>query len=202
MNAIIFDTETLNLNKPNCYNVGYQIVDLANGKVLCKRDFVIKQIYDNKILFNSAYYADKRPLYTSKMKGRTAKKVYWGEMCRQMCNDIKQHQVADGFAYNASFDIKVFDYNHNYFKNKRKPLNLLNVHDIMDYIEPIISLKEYDDFTRANGNITESGRTKRTAETLFAYLTNNKDYAEEHTALEDSKIETDILLTALASIWE
>ena len=40
-------------------------------------------------------------------------------------------------------------------------------------------------------------RPQKKAETLFRYLTNNPNYTEEHTALEDSKIELFILLTAL-----
>ena len=35
------------------------------------------------------------------------------------------------------------------------------------------------------------------AETLYRYLTDNVDYEEEHTGLEDSLIELQILMTAL-----
>ena len=40
------------------------------------------------------------------------------------------------------------------------------------------------------------------AETLYRYLTDNVDYEEEHTGLEDSLIELEILLTALALLGQ
>ena len=41
-------------------------------------------------------------------------------------------------------------------------------------------------------------RPRKTAESVFAYITQNGDYKEEHTALEDSKIEARILFKAWA----
>ena len=38
---------------------------------------------------------------------------------------------------------------------------------------------------------------QKKAETLYRYLTNNVGYEEEHTGLEDSLIELQILMTAL-----
>ena len=55
-NVIIFDTETISLNKSFIYNIGYVICD-PDGKVLLQRDMVIRQIYDNAPLFATAYYA-------------------------------------------------------------------------------------------------------------------------------------------------
>ena len=40
-------------------------------------------------------------------------------------------------------------------------------------------------------------RPRENAETLYAFLTNDPTYVEEHTALEDSKIELEILLATL-----
>ena len=77
-NIIVFDTETISLNKNFIYNIGYVICD-PDGKVLLQRDMVIRQIYDNAPLFATAYYAKKRPLYTSKMKARRTVKV---SLCR------------------------------------------------------------------------------------------------------------------------
>ena len=41
MNRIIFDTETISLNKSFIYNIGYVITHGA-GKVLLERDMVIR----------------------------------------------------------------------------------------------------------------------------------------------------------------
>ena len=44
MNIILFDTETTNLEKPFCYNVGYVIYNTDERKVLLARDYVIEQV--------------------------------------------------------------------------------------------------------------------------------------------------------------
>ena len=41
MNIMVFDTETVNLNKPFCYNVGYVIYNTDTDETLVKKDFVV-----------------------------------------------------------------------------------------------------------------------------------------------------------------
>ena len=196
MNKIIFDTETISLEKAFCYNLGYVITN-EKGEILLSRNFIIKQVYDNKPLFATAYYATKRPLYTSYMKGKKAKKVLWGVACKTMAKDIADYGVKVGYAYNASFDTKVFYFNHLFFKNKTRPLDNIIIKDIMDFI-PFTTSQAYKDFCKVNGFLTKNGRCKITAETAYAFITNNPNYKEEHTALEDSKIESAILEYGLA----
>ena len=45
MNIVVFDTETVSLEKPFCYNIGYVIVDTESGKRLVRRDYVVEQDY-------------------------------------------------------------------------------------------------------------------------------------------------------------
>ena len=200
-NLLVFDTETISTEKRFIYNIGYVIVD-PDGKYLVERDMLVRQVYDNKPLFETAYYANKRPLYLSKMKGRQTKKVSWGEACRVMLKDIKQYHVLDGFAFNSRFDVGAFYFTHNFFGNKRRPLDGIKVHDIMDYIKVFTQTEEYKEWCKANGFMTSNGRVKQTAEVVYAYITANPDYTEEHTALEDSRIETEILEYAIGKIAE
>ena len=67
-NFMVFDTETTSLEKPFCYNIGYVIAN--ENEILVKKSFVVEQIWHNLPLFNTAYYAEKRPLYVSAMKAR------------------------------------------------------------------------------------------------------------------------------------
>ena len=196
-NIIVFDTETISLEKSFIYNLGY-VITAPDGKELCSRDFVIRQIYDNKPLFATAYYAHKRPIYTNRMKAKQAKKVSWGEACRIMAKDIKTYSISDGFAYNSRFDEKAFYFNHLFFRNKRRPLDGINVHDIMDYIKVFTETESYKQFCKANGFVCKNGRVRRTAESMYAYLLNTPDYKEEHTALADSRIEAYILQRCFA----
>ena len=70
MNIMVFDTETTSLEKPFCYNIGYVIYSTDTAEVLCKKDFVVEQVWHNPMLFVTAYYSSKKELYISRMKGR------------------------------------------------------------------------------------------------------------------------------------
>lgn len=195
MNKLVFDTEALDLNNRYVYNLGYVIMN-EEGKILVERDFTIKQVYDNAIAMATTYYSKKRPLYTSKMKGRTTHKKYWGIACQQMIRDIKNYQVKEAYAYNSGYDVGAFQLMVNTFKNIN-PLNKVKVVDIMDLLNILINTKEYYEYCKANNFITEKGNLKKSAEVVYGYITNNPNYIEEHTALEDSKIEATILQVLL-----
>lgn len=200
-NIVVFDTETISLEKQFIYNLGYVVV-APDGTRLRERNFVIRQIYDNKALFATSYYAQKRPLYTRMLKGRRTKKVSWGDACRLMCKDLKEFEVLDGFAFNSPFDVKAFYFNHLFYRNKRRPLDGIKVHNIMDYIGVFTQTEEYKSFCKENGFVCRNGRVKRTAESCYAFISDNPHYEEEHTALEDSRIETEILLYCFAQTDE
>lgn len=62
----------------------------------------------------------------------------------------------------------------------------------------LINEEKYKKMCLENGLITPSGLYfKTSAETTFQYLIDNLDFQEEHTALKDTEIETEILLKAL-----
>lgn len=192
MNVIIFDTETTDINKCFCYNIGYVIADIENDIILCKKDFVIEQIWHNLPLFSTAYYAEKRPLYVKALKARKAKLIKYGYACQEMIRDIKKFNVSCGYAYNSPFDVKVFNYNCDWFKCSN-PLDIIPIFDIMGNVHNSIINKEYFDFCEKYEKFTDSGNYTTNAETVYQYITNDIDFIEDHTALSDSIIEYEIL---------
>lgn len=67
-------------------------------------------------------------------------------------------------------------------------------------VQTITHIKKYAKFCWENGFRSSTGKSVATsAESVFAYLTGNVEYKEEHTALEDSKIEMQIFLACLAT---
>ena len=54
MKIVVFDTETIGLNKPWAYNIGYVIYDTETGEILEEKDFVVEQIWHNEPLFETA----------------------------------------------------------------------------------------------------------------------------------------------------
>lgn len=194
MNIMIFDTETTSLDKPFCYNIGYEITDTC-GETLIARDFVVEQVWHNLPLFSSAYYAEKRPIYVQRMRAHQTIMDKFGYICRQMARDIKQYGVEHAYAYNASFDVKVFDFNCDWYKCSN-PFDTVQVHDIRGYVHQFLIDNDYKAFCEAHELFTESGNYSTTAEAVYRYLF-DCDFTEEHTALADSIIEADILFATL-----
>lgn len=193
MAIVVFDTETTSLEKPFCYNVGYIIYDETANAVLMKREFIIEQIWHNLPLFASAYYADKRPLYVDMMRKHQAKMDKWGYVCQAMARDFEFFDVTTAYAYNAPFDIGVFNFNCDWFKTQN-PFEGMDILDIRGYAHHFICDKQYETFCEDNGYITE-GKTgySTSAETVYRYISGNTGFIEDHTALSDSTIELGIL---------
>ena len=196
MNIMIFDSETTSLDKPFCYNVGYVIADAESCEVLCRRDFVVEQVWHNPMLFTTAYYADKRDGYISAMRSRKTKMDKFGYICQQMIRDIKQFEVSSAYAYNSPFDERVFNFNCDWFKCNN-PFDTVSIYDIRGYAHHYICDNKYCDWCEDNEKFSDSGNYSTTAESLYQYISNNTEFTEEHTALADSEIETEILFEAL-----
>lgn len=197
---MVLDTETLGLNNPTIYELGYVIHNQDTKKILKERDYLIKQIYDNKELFASAYYSNKRPLYEEKIANGLAKAVYWGYALKVLINDIERYGVEEIYAYNSKFDTKAFIHTMKQLKaiTKFEP----QIKDIMNHINSITDTEDYINFCVSNGYMTKhkKPRPQKKAETLYRYLTKNTDFIEDHMALEDSQIELYILKVALGLI--
>ena len=112
----------------------------------------------------------------------------------QMVNTLCDfYNVKYMMAYNSAFDF-----------TKTECRTLIEEREFIDIylmtLQTITHIKKYAKFCRENGLVSRSGKSvATTAESVFAYLTNNADYSEEHTALEDSKIEMQIFLACIAT---
>lgn len=201
MNICVFDTETTSLDKPFCYNIGYVIADIEEGKILCQHDFVVEQIWHNLPLFSTAYYAEKRPLYVNRMRNRTCRMDKFGYICQQMVRDFRNYEVKTAYAFNSDFDERVFDFNCDWFKCIN-PFDDIKIVDIRALAVNCFGITEdYKNYCEKNNLLTENGNYSTTAESFFRYLLQD-DFVEEHTALADSKCEFMILKTLYDSNYE
>ena len=196
MNIIIFDTETTSLEKPFCYNIGYVIADSETAEILCERDFVVEQVWHNPMLFTTAYYADKRDLYIVSMRSRKTSMDKFGYICQRMIRDIKNYEVSSAYAYNSSFDEKVFTFNCDWFKCNN-PFDNIPVYDIRGYAHHFLCDDEFKKWCEKHEAFSDSGNYSTTAENMYRYISGIDDFTEEHTALADSEIETEILFCSL-----
>lgn len=196
MKILVFDTETVDVEHAFCYNVGYCIVDTETKETLIKRDYVVEQVWENKMLFSTSYYADKKDLYVSALRGRRAKIKHWGHIMQRMVRDIQEFDVEYAYAFNSPFDVRVFDFNSEWFKSSNA-LDYVKTIDIRTLINPLIFSSEYKEFCETHNLFTESGNYSGNAESLTKFIRQDKEFVEDHTALSDSLIEADIILYML-----
>lgn len=193
----VFDTETAGTMKnPFAYNIGYTIYDTDKHETLVSKDFVVEQIWHNIPLFNSAYYADKRPIYVNRMRARKTKMSKFGYICQEMIRDFEKYGVSSAYAYNSPFDDNVFNTNCDWYKCVN-PFDNIPIFDIRGYVHNFLINDEYIEFCEKHECFTEQGNYSTTAETVYKFITKNTEFEEEHTALADSLIELEILLATV-----
>jgi hypothetical protein len=97
-------------------------------------------------------------------------------------------------AYNAAFDTKVLNdyaqmlFGLSFFAHGAEIWDLWNM-----ALNTVCDSKNYVRWCIDSGFITEKGNTSCSAEAVYSYLTKNKDFEEDHTALSDCEIEAKIL---------
>ena len=193
MKVIVFDTETIDIEHAYCYNLGYVVLDTTDGKIILKRDYVVKQVWENKMLFSTGYYADKKDLYISALRGGRAKIKHWGHIMQRLIHDIEEFEIEYMYAFNSPFDERVLNFNSNWFRCSNA-LDYVKLIDIRTLINPLLFSDEYKTFCENNELFTESGNYSGNAEALTKFIRQDITFEEEHTALSDSIIEAEILM--------
>jgi hypothetical protein len=193
MNIVIFDTETISIEKPFVYNIGYVIVDTDTFSIIHKADWIVEQIWHNRELFSSAYFADKKEIYISAMRGKKTRMEKLGYITQTMCRLFKELDVQYAFAFNSGFDDGVFKFNCDWFKVKN-PFDNIPIYDIMGFAYKFIGFTPaYQKFCEDNQLITPKGHYSLSAESVYKFVSQDTEFIEAHTALADSEIEADIL---------
>lgn len=204
MYRLILDTETAgnveDRNSLRVYDFAYQIVD-DDFRVVCTRHFLISEIFNDTKLMSSAYYAEKLPLYYSMLLLEEVEIVPLLEAYNQLTADCKEFKVKEIWAYNAGFDRDALNTTlkalSNGFRSWFYPYGV-KVKCIWSLCtSTILNRPSYFKFAALNGFVSDKGNLVTNAEAAYAYTTNDPAYQEEHTALEDVKIERQLLQYAL-----
>lgn len=89
--------------KPLIYDIGWTITD-KKGNITDKKQFLIAEIFSVPSVFNTAYYADKRPLYLDMLRKNETSIKPWDEVMDLLIADMGK---VDGVgAFNSMFDFK------------------------------------------------------------------------------------------------
>jgi hypothetical protein len=196
---LLVDTEFITLNKPFVYDLSYLIARKVGDKYATLKSVgnVVRQVYQNKMMFETAYYSEKRKLYTSALKGKTYRQNYLGYILRQLQKDIADYKVDIVLGYNVNADIRSIGFTSDYLK-LNNPLNETKVIDLMPIVvNTICDTDNYKNFAKENNLITEKGYYKMSVESVMKYITKQVEFVEKHLGKSDNENEIDLLNHAI-----
>lgn len=194
---LTIDTETANsLEDPMMYDIGGCIHD-KQGNVYETFSFVIYDVFcADRELFNTAYYAEKRPMYEQQIAAGQRKIVSIYTARRHVADLCKAYNVKAIIAHNARFDYRSTNYTLRYVTKSKSRFFLPYGIPMWDTLkmaqDTICKQKAYIRFCEEYGYIKKNGTVRATAEILYKYISNNPEFMEDHTGLEDVLIEKEI----------
>lgn len=198
---MVLDTETTNtVQFPYVYDIGFVIVDRA-GVVYEKKRFIVKDVFGNRALMASAYYAKKIPLYESLIKKFPWCYKNWADIKLKMNLLIDKYNIKKIYAYNATFDARAIKTTEMLLNNNRTQFFDRDVQWCCLWnmaCNDIMQTNKYWTYCIDNGYVSEKGNVLTNAEVLYKYINNTHDFEEDHMALEDAVIESQIL----TKLWQ
>lgn len=200
--VVVIDTETANsVEQPLPYDFGWAVVDTETGEIVKKFSFVCAEIFLDKEMMASAYFAEKIPQYWEDIKAgkRILKKLL--NIRKELWNCLKTYGIKQVCAYNMGFD-------------KRASVNDIRfiTGSFLRWFFPFgteficiwhmactsfLNTSDFVQFAKENGFVSEAGNIQTSAEVAYRFLTGQTDFIESHTGLEDVEIETAILMNCL-----
>lgn len=89
--------------KPLIYDLGWKIIDKI-GNVYNSENFLISEIFSVPSIFDTAYYAEKRPIYLEKLRNGEIVLTDWQTAMTAFLADLDVVEAVG--AYNSMFDYK------------------------------------------------------------------------------------------------
>lgn len=200
---LVLDVETANSTEDALvYDLGYAVCD-KKGNIYEADSFVVSDIFfEEQDLMKSAYYAEKLPQYFEGIKNRAFNVVTFYQARERLIKAMKKYNVEAVCAYNANFDYTALNNTQRWLTKSKYRYFLpygTKVYCIWHMAcQLICTQKSYIRFCLENGLVSPSGNIKTSAEAVYAYMTDNNEYEENHTGLEDVLIETKILAKCFA----
>lgn len=201
MNYLMIDTETTNdIECPLCYDIGFSVIN-DEGKTLEKHSYVVADIFLDKELMEVAFFKDKIPTYWNDIKaGKRILRRF--STIRAIVRDVMtQYDIDTVIAHNMRFDYCSTNTTQRYLTSSKWryffPYGTKFVCTLKMARATFGKDEKYIDFCKTNNFISKLGKPQLTAEVIYRYLTNNIDFVESHTGLEDVEIETEIFFACI-----
>ena len=179
------DTETVGgaSTPTGMYHLG-GIIHNRQGEVVGCFNYLIAEMLD--LILDDEYAKANFDLYQQMLESGEATLIDTEENAVAMVEALCEYYEVDTMlAFNSGFDYV-----------KTKCAVLLDGREFIDLwlmaLETICYKKAYIHFCEQSQRYNQKGTCRTNAESVFAFLTDAPQYCEEHTALEDSKIELEI----------
>lgn len=186
------------IDKAKVYDVGGVITD-RNGSVYDTFSFLVSDIFgeDGETEdMQTAYYYHKKNLYFDKLNKGIIKRSTFANVKNFIHFIISKYEIKEFFAYNANYDRNALNNTdavlkgYEYSRFLPKDVKVSCIWHMACQV--ICTQKSYSKFCLNNGYVSEKGNYRTSAEVVYSYITQS-NFEEEHTGLEDAKIETQIL---------
>ena len=202
MKILMLDSETTNdIETPLCYDLGFSVVDLDNGKAIEKHSYVVSDIFCDKDLMASAFFGDKIPQYWADIKSGKRMLRRWSTIRAIVREVMTQYDIDTVAAHNARFDYSSTATTQRYLTCSKWryffPYGTKFVCTLKMSREVFGKDEDYIAFCEKYNYLTKQNKPRLTAEIVYRYLTNDNEFVESHTGLEDVEIETKILFACL-----
>lgn len=185
------DTETFGgaSNPKGVYHLG-GIVHDRQGNIYATFNYLIAEHYDE--IEKDSYAKRNFGKYQEMVENGIVTMIPTERLAVEMVDNLcKYYNVDTMTAYNSGFDFQ-----------KTICRELITDRDFIDVwlmtLQTIATKKSFEKFCIANNYLTKKNSLQTSAEVVYRFLNDNTDFIEEHTAFEDSKIEMEIFLKALA----
>lgn len=194
---LTIDTETANsLDDPMMYDLGGAVHD-KRGNVLETFSFIIYEVFcADRALFDTAYYAVKRPMYEKQIAAGSRKIVSIFTARAHIRALCEKYDIKAIIAHNARFDYRSTNSTLRYLTKSKSRYFLPYGIPVWDTLkmaqDTICRQKTYIRFCEMNNYCLKNGKPRATAEILYRYISGNHDFEESHTGLEDVLIEKEI----------
>ncbi len=195
---MVLDVETANsTDDALVYDLGYAIID-RQGKVYEAESFIVSDIFfDEAEMMKSAYYATKIPQYLKGIEEKAFKVRRFYQVRKYLADALERWNCEAVAAYNANFDYTALNTTERWLTKSKYRYFLpygTKVFCIWHMAcQVICTQKKYIKFCLENNLVSASGNIKTSAETVYAFLTQNAGYEECHTGLQDVLIESTIM---------
>lgn len=202
---LLIDTETCPIDRtiegvdPNnmlVYDIGYRIID-KHGNCYEERSFIVDEVFFGEYQrMRNGYYYNKLPKYFLDLGNGNAEHLPFSTIREIVRKDIADYNISTVCAHNARFDCISLSATTKHIGGEYLFPYGIEWWDTMKMAKTTICAKKgYIKFCEENGYMTKhrTPRPQMKAEVLYRYIINDTDFVEEHRAIYDARIESEIL---------